>query len=350
MEQKIAKHLLIALILSLGFGQLLRFEVYTLPVYLHDILAVLLILTLFYKERFFVIPKYLYLFGLSLILSSSYALLIYPLTQLLVPSLYLLRLLAYTVLYLLLKQAKISIDLKYIQIAGFTSLIIGLIQYIFMPDMRIFQYLGWDDHYFRLTLPHFDPTFTGVMLALMGLAIPRYIGAYLIAILFTYSRSVWLSLTATAVLTIKNTKLLFTYGFVVLLLALSLPRTFGEGTNLARLFSIQSRLQTDFKYLDTYRNDLVLGRGLNTLVLEIDDSKHPNHATGPNNSYIYLLLTTGVLGLIGWVTFMKNLYLQSRHKPMLIFFFVASLFNNVMFYPFALLWVLLIESMVPSEV
>lgn len=349
MAQKITYYLLVTLVLSLGFGQLLRFDYYTVPIYLHDILVVFLLVTLYYKERFFVIPKHLYVFGLSIVLSSSYALLIYSLSELLVPALYLLRLLAYIALYLLLKKSKISIHQKYIQIAGCTSLIIGLAQYIFMPDMRLFQYLGWDDHLYRLTLPHFDPTFAGVMLALMGLSTPRYFVAYMIAVLFTYSRSTWLSLVATGMLTLKNTKLLLTYMCIYMLLVLSLPRTFGEGTNLVRLFSFQSRLQTDFKYLDIYKNDLVLGRGLNTLALEKADSKYPNHATGPNSSYIYLLLTTGVLGLIGWGIFMKNVYLSSHHKPMLIFFFVASLFNNVMFYPFALLWVLLVEATVPTS-
>ena len=40
MAQKIVYWLLIALILSLGFGQLLRFEYFGIPIYLHDILVI----------------------------------------------------------------------------------------------------------------------------------------------------------------------------------------------------------------------------------------------------------------------------------------------------------------------
>jgi hypothetical protein len=165
----------------------------------------------------------------------------------------------------------------------------------------------------------------------------------LIGILLTYARSVWLSLIITAASFIRPAKyLLIVPIFIVCILLL--PKRFGEGTNLLRTYSISSRLESDVSYVAKYKWDMVIGRGLNTLILDAPKSILASHATGPNNSYLYLLATTGILGLVGWGMFMQTLYSRSTHKPMLAFFFVASLFNNVMFYSFALIWVLLIES------
>jgi O-antigen ligase len=217
--------------------------------------------------------------------------------------------------------------------------------------MRIFQYLGWDDHLYRLTLPHFDPTFTAVMLSLSVLYIyktqyARLAIVYLPAIFLTYSRSVWLSLFAVgliyAVQSKKYFKLLLAAVLLILVILIQ-PKKFGEGRNLLRVFSIESRVNHDLSYIGKYKWNLFAGRGMNTLVLDSSDSNTPNHATSPNNSYLYLLLTSGILGLAGWGMFMFDLFKKSTYKFMLIMFFVASLFNNVMFYPFALLSVFLVE-------
>ncbi len=366
MAKKIGYWLLIALVLSLGFGQLLRFDLFGLPLYVHDIL-VLCILALqgltcdwrsVLKRNAWLQAKQgssadertdlmgttgIPIFLLALGFSSIRAFTLYPIVSLLTPSLYALRLLAYLSLYLLLKQSKIHIPAKVFVIAGLVSLLIGAMQYFLMPDMRIFQYLGWDDHLSRLALPHFDPTFSAVMLSLAALSFPRFLPIFLIGILLTYSRSVWLSLIITATSFIRPVKYLLVIPVFIIFILL-LPKKFGEGTNLLRTFSISSRLESDISYITKYKWDLIIGRGFNTLILDVPDSTYDNHATGPNNSYLYLLTTTGILGLVGWGIFMKKLYMQSIHKPMLMFFFIASLFNNVMFYPFALIWIFLIES------
>jgi hypothetical protein len=351
MAQKITHWLLITLILSLGFGQLLRFDFYGVPLYLHDVLILLILCCQIYKVRTFVIPIGLKLFLLGLTLSWVRAITIYPIAALHVPALYSLRLIAYVVIYLMLQPSKLTIPKTYFFLAVITTIAIGLLQYFLLPDMRVFQYLGWDDHLNRLTLPHFDPTFTGVMIGLALLSFkPKIIYAFvsIIAILLTYSRSVWLSI-AIAVLPFLRFKKVLLLIPIFLVAIYMLPQRFGEGTNLLRTYSITSRFESDISYTKKYTWDLLIGRGMNTLILEAESNKYDNHATGPNNSYLYLLVTTGILGLVGWGLFLKSIYQTSKHKPMLIFFFVASLFNNVMFYPFALLWILLIESMAPSE-
>jgi len=379
MAQKITHWLLVTLVLSLGFGQLLRFELFGLPLYLHDMLVICFLVaqgltcdwrTVLKRNSWLQAKKGssadertvltgtigLKLFLLGLAVGWVFALFHYPLPPLLVPSLYTLRLLAYLALYLILNHKSYIINQKYFYISGMIAIIIGLAQYIFMPDMRLFQYLGWDDHLSRLTLPHFDPTFTATMLALAFLSTSRQLPStiyYLPSILLTYSRSTWLSLGITfSYFMFKKKKFNFLIIGICLLIIpiLFLPKKFGEGTNLLRTFSITSRFQADFSYVAKYKWDLLVGRGMNTLILDAPSSLYPNHATGPNNSYLYLLLTSGILGLVGWGIFMHSLYLDSHFKPMLTFFLIASLFNNVMFYPFALLWILLVEATVPTSV
>lgn len=336
----VTKYLLITLVLSLGFGQLLRFEYFGVPIYLHDILVMLILALQGRTLKVSYLRSTIYqlrLFLIGLALGWLYALLYYPITQLLVPTLYTLRLLAYLALYFQLPTSNYQIPRIYFYISGITTLVIGLVQYVLLPDMRIFQYLGWDDHLSRLTLPHFDPTFTAVMLVLTLLSVPTisYLLSpiILLAILLTYSRSVWLSLVLTGMIFIKNKKIFLLSSILLLASIFVLPQKFGEGTNLLRTYSISSRLMSDVNIVKDVGWNLLIGQGMNTF---------PRNSI--NNSYLYLLATTGVLGLAGWGMLMFSLYTKSIHKPMLIFFFIASLFNNVMFYPFALLWVLLIET------
>lgn len=354
MAQKITNWLLIALVFSLGFGQLLRFDLLGVPLYLHDIIlgAVLFLITLQgYTLKVKILPS-LKIFLLGLSLGWIFAFTQYSISDLLVPALFTIRLLAYLTLHLAIQNSKLKIQKSFFAFAGLITLFIGLAQYFFLPDMRIFQYLGWDDHLSRLTLPHFDPTFTAVMIGLYALSwipasTPHDLGIYLfscIAILLTYSRSVWLSLVLTLLAFVKNKKILISVLSLVILATILLPKKFGEGTNLLRTYSISSRISSDFSYIQKYQWNLLIGRGMNTLILDGTSADTHNHASGPNNSYLYLLTTTGILGLVGWGMFMTSLYKKSTHKPMLIFFLIASLFNNVMFYSFALIWVLLIES------
>ncbi len=356
MATNVSYYLVITLILSLGFGQLLRFEFWGIPLFFHDLLTLLiLILNLQGLTLQGLKSNKFTLFFVGLILSWVYALTLYPLASLFVPFLYTLRLLAYLSLFSILKNQKISAPQTIFVISGSATIVIGLIQYLFLPDMRIFEYLGWDDHLSRLTLPHFDPTFTGVMIALFLLSsfnLDRAKNIFfkcigIVALLLTYSRSVWISLISAVTMSLiiqkKYNLVLIGIALSILVIAL-LPKRFGEGTNLLRTYSITSRFQSDLDYIGKYKWDLFIGRGMNTLILDRGVSQYDDHATGPNNSYLYLLATTGTVGLIGWLGFMKYLFVQSHRKSMLVCFFIASLFNNVMFYPFSLLWILLIET------
>lgn len=351
MQNQLTKYFLITLILSLGFGQLLRFDLFGIPLYLHDILVALILCLQGRTLKGYRLQLDIKLILLGLALGWLRAATMFPLSSLLVPLLYTLRLLAYLALYYSLRNSKFKIHYSYFLISAFVSLCIGMLQYFFMPDMRVFQYLGWDDHLNRLILPHFDPTFSAVMLGLGLMTAIKFKFPYSIlhtlyfipAILLTYSRSVWLSLVLTVGYFIKPKKLLILLVPILFVSILLLPKRFGEGNNLLRTFSIESRYTSDLTITKDLNWNLLTGVGMNTFVLNTS-----SHATGPNDSYLYILATCGIVGLIGWGIFLRDIYLRSRFKPMIIFILVASLFNNALFYPFVLLWVLLIDSMDPS--
>ena len=356
MAQKITHWLLIAIVLSLGFGQLLRLSYLGQSFYIHDIMVVTILLLNVSQLKSFFNFAVLRIFFIGLIISSLYAITNYQLASLLTPSLYLARLMSYLFLYFVYKNSQLNIPRSAFYLSGIITIIIGITQYLFMPDMRWAYYLGWDDHLSRLVLPHFDPTFSAAMTSMFLLILPKIYSSQnvlvgilsLLTILLSYSRSTWLSLSATGIYFIRR-KSLLVLALIVLFLGISLlPKRFGEGTNILRVFSISSRINSDKDYLSKYGSKILTGVGLNTFAITHSPQIYDNHAVSPNNSYLYILLTTGLFGFVGWTKFLFNLYKNSTHKEMLVFFFIASLFNNVMFYPFALIWVLLIEARAPS--
>ena len=76
--------------------------------------------------------------------------------------LYLLRLFLYSFLLFIYLPKDASSLLK---ISFFTIPILGILQYIFFPDLRFLKLIGYDDHYFRLTFPFLDPNYTGAILS-----------------------------------------------------------------------------------------------------------------------------------------------------------------------------------------
>jgi hypothetical protein len=360
MAEKITHWLLVALILSLGFGQLLRFEFFSYPLYLHDLL-------LFLSLPFFIfthsqsVTKFKYALPLKLILLGLFigwlrALTLFPLSSLFTPFLFTFRLLAYLAFYYLLHSSKITLSRHIFTLALITSLIIGLLQYFLMPDMRLFQYLGWDDHLNRLTLPHFDPNLTGSMLLVMTLSLwplsLPLLFATALSLLLTYSRATWLSLILTATLSLRNKLLVLTLTVGLVVAALFLPKSFGEGTNLLRTYSITSRFEYDLKLAKAVNWNHITGIGYNNLLqYNLNPSRlvdTPQHATSFNNSFLTIFSTLGIIGLIGFLLLLRSIFQTSKHlQPLLIFLVISSLFNNLLLYPFIFLWLIL--STVPTS-
>lgn len=356
MAQKITRYLLIILLLSLGFGQLLRFNLYNSTIYLHDCLVLFIIVLNFshlIKPQTWSYP------GLKLILAGLgigwlVALLTMPASSLVLPFLYLIRLISYLSLFLILTQTKFRLPYEYFIFAGLTTLTIGLLQFWLLPDMRVFQYLGWDDHLNRLTLPHFDPTYTGAMLVLFLFALnikqQLLIWGIALGIFLTYSRSILLSFAAAQIVVLRNFFYLFLAMIFVIYVTFIRPHGFGEGTNLLRTYSITSRVGRDLAVASSSGWKILTGSGYNTYATAtLSEKGYPNHAVGPNSSYLCILSTTGVIGLLGWIIWLKKLAETKTMRASIIFVAIASLFNNVLLYPFVLLWIILLNFRVPNE-
>jgi len=350
MAKKITHCLILTLLLTLGFGQLLTFQVFGLTLYLHDLIVVLILLFRF-PELIRIVrrpgfPLSYKLIVLGLVIGFIRALTLFPLTSLLVPLLYSLRLTAYLALYLVLPADSRQYS-RYLTFSGFTAAVIGLTQFFFYPDMRVFAYLGWDDHLNRLTLPHFDPTYSGLILGmfvLFSLQINQSLLTIVngLALLFTYSRSIWASLAISLFLALPSRRLRLLSFTVLCIGILLLPKRFGEGNNLLRTYSITSRYSHDLSLARSIGPHFVLGIGYNSLPLfTTPTSSIPNHATSFNNSFLTILATTGLVGLAGWLLFLYDLSRLPSFSPMVVFIALSSLANNTLLYSFALLYLII---------
>lgn len=333
------KILLPLLFLSLAFGQLQRFG----PLYLHDFILALILLV----NRPKLSRPVLY-FGFAGLVSLFLAAFRLPLAQVLVGSLYLWRFVAYSLLL------DLKVDKKYLlffssAIAGF-----GLIQYLLIPDTRFLLSLNWDEHYYRLISTLFDPNFTGIILVL-GLVLtyfsyPRSWRLYLLhlsALLLTYSRSSYLALFA-AIAAIAVIKRKFSYILFIFLFLSSLfflPRPGGEGVKLERLASVGLRLDNYRLGIKLWQRNPIFGLGFNTLRY-FRDNQLSHSAPGLDASLLFVLVTSGVIGLAAYLNLLCSLWKKSLLlKVSLASLLVHSLFVNSLFYPFVMLWLFSLASL-----
>lgn len=324
------------------FGQLLTFSLPGIPftIYLLDIIVFLVFVSLILsKKRKAIfsgpITKPLFIFlGIAII---SLLVNIRPgISGVPLSAFYLIRLIIYPSLFFAagfvgFKKLKTPLI---ISIGIF--LILGLIQYLAFPDMRYLKLLGFDDHYFRLIGSLYDPNFTGAVLTGIGLYL---IGKnkilqslpFVLLIAITFSRASYLVFFIGLIyLMVINKKiklliLLFLLGIAILLV----PKPGGEGVNLLRTFSIFSRFDSWEQGAKLFLERPILGWGYNTL------RAADNTRFQIDNSYIYLLATTGIIGFLSFVTLIVKLVKSINDngiKILILSILLNSLFNNTLFY------------------
>ncbi len=335
--------LLILTLFIWPFGQLLNFQIPGLPFtfYPLDIFCGLLTLSLFIshtsRKKVFSDPlfKPLLFFLLAAVLSLVFNLKALISGGVAYPLFYFLRLLIYPSVYFAIKLSPPKKYLPCILMSLIAFAFIGLVQYLFFPDMRYLKLLGFDDHYFRLIGSLFDPNFTGAILAASALAFISFnswgVALPFIALLaLTFSRASYIAFTFGFIYLFsfkKNWKLL---GLLLLLacLIVVIPKPFGEGVNLFRTFSIFSRIGSWQTGWSLFLEHPLFGWGYNTL----------RSITGErfqiDNSFLYLAATTGIVGLLAFLNLLKKGFSMISF-PQRIFIFtilVHSLFNNSLFY------------------
>jgi len=303
----------------------------------------------------------------SLLFSTS----IFPTRDIFVGSLYLFRLFAYISLFYLVRKFikgkgnKTFLINSLVLVSVFTA-VFGWIQYFTFPDFRKFFIWRWDKHLYRLSGAFLDPGFIGILLVLgfilsVSLYLQKKRRMYLISsvllfisTLFTYSRASILALFVSIflVFVIKRKDVLrpLIMTAALLVLIFFLPRPGGIGVKLERTLSIFSRIDNYGQTIQIWKESLVFGVGFNNLCIAKDTFLEKNntvsHAcSGSDSSILQILATTGIVGFITFLFFIKGI-MENMKKDLtgriflisLIALFVHSLFVNSLFYPFVLAW------------
>ncbi len=229
--------------------------------------------------------------------------------------------------------------------------LVALAMFVIQPDMRFFRSLGWDDHYYRLIGTLIDPNFTGIILT-VGVLIAfkttlittkfklldvLELTALLISLTLTYSRSSWLAFGSGLLIYLiaMNKRRQLNLPKVVLLIvfiATAMISTFaiapkpgGEGVNLKRVYSLESRQQFDQKWLSSESI-----RPLNLLLGPSQTPTSNTHAKLPNNIFITIFAWSGPIGVLLFLGVLIELVYKTRRTPI----FLGILFALLVFAQF----------------
>jgi O-antigen ligase len=363
------------------FGQLDRIELPFITVHITDVIIGLIAGIFLIKSLFSRIDKtYLgfYLLSFMAIAILSYFANISQVTSQEATRgfLYLSRFVSYILFFFALVNLRKNDDkffTKTLFTVGFLITTFALIQYLLMPDTRALFHFGWDNHYFRSVGTFLDPSFLGILLVFFILFIFVKVEdskisrlALLLsvaALVLTFSRSSYLALFfGLLAINIKSIKLSKTF-LVAITFAIALlfaPRPGGEGVNLARTSTINYRLLNYEMSLEQAVKKPLLGYGYNLVNWEDKNSGLENHAKfGVDSSLLFILLTTGIIGLLIFASLIWHILIKSfksnKETSILVFgsfvaILVHSIFQNSLFYPWVLGWLLTLLALMEKEV
>jgi len=379
--------LLILLLVSFPLGHLVRLEVAQgIAVYPNDLIAGLMAMVVIAKAlKTKSLPKAkltypIVLFSLVAALSLLQGSRTVELPELMTGSLYLLRWMLLTAVYFFTLTLPIERGLKVLRravsyeevllLSGLSLAALGIVQYVIFPDMTQFKWIGWDDHAFRLVGTLLDPGFTGIILVLTALLAMRLsepkpvkiaaVTLSTLALLLTYSRSSYLAFLAGFLVfgwMIKKLGKALLGIFLFLLFLVFLPKAASEGTNLLRQYSFFNRVETWEHAAVMIRDHPALGVGFNLLRYAQkryhylgEDWKTSHSGAGVENSYLFILVTTGIIGgsAFAWLIYKINkLWLAGSERggtgkalglASLAALATHGVFNNSWFYPWVLVW------------
>ncbi len=357
---KFLKLLFILIFILFPFGELLRFEIgNNIAIKPLDIAVGLaaanwLVLTLFKKHK----PKLIHwlflafpLIGfLSLIISSNW---LKP-HEFLTSFLYLVRWVSYASIFFIVMGFDRSFKkiIWFIMIFdGLIILLVGFIQYYFYSSLKSLYYLGWDEHLHRMFSVFLDPNYAGSFFVLYflfngGLLYKSIIKAKenkpasknlnnyllsiilfltLIAIFLTFSRSAILMLitgSITFCILIKRKKFVIFVLTAILLFGITAsPKFYDENMNIFRQNSSEARIDNYITALTIIRDHPLVGVGFNSYRytkelygLDHDWVDAPSHAdAGVDNSLLFVLATTGIIGLTAYLGIWRVIINKSWH-------------------------------------
>lgn len=306
--------------------------------------------------------------------------------QVAVGGLYLMRFLSYVCLYFVFRDFTTGEKfflIKVLLVVITTTLLIGVFQYFYYPSLRNLFYLGWDDHLYRLFSVFLDPNFTGALFVCFLLFLLLFLNHFkkysnlqktglvllvsmnVLSIFLTYSRTALIMLIGGGViylLLIKRTKLVFAFLFLIVVMLLSTVDVKIEGLNPFRTVSSNARLNSVAVATDIFSKHPILGVGFNTYRYaqnhygyRTTGTWQTSHAdAGTDNSFLFVLVTTGVVGFIAYLFFWyrilssvvqkvkKGDYFAKLTLATILALFIGAFFLNILFYPFIMAWYFMI--------
>ena len=384
---KLIKTLIFLLILVFPFGQLTRLplNIPEINIYFHDIIIVFLILSwglgkVFKKEKlgFPKLTKPILGFFITALFSLVLAVPYFKSRELIIAFLYLLRWVSYSGLYFVLtdnlkgSETKRKNILQLLLMSCTTAGFLGLLQYIFIPDIRPLTEFGWDPHYYRVVGSYLDPGYTSLIYVLgLILVIDKlfklnknskkslylkvnFIFIY-IALALTYARSGYLAYLASMLIISwwkKRPKMFCLALFFGILTIYLLPRPGGEGVKLERQSTIFSRIKNYKQALEISLDKPVFGIGFNTYrygqrnhgFLKSDNFQKNHAGAGADSSLLFIMATTGIIGLLIYLNLIAEILKPAiKNKNLIVFVSLAavlvhSFFNNSLFYPWTMIW------------
>lgn len=254
--------------------------------------------------------------------------------------------------------------------SGFSLAILGLAQFIFLPDLRFLAQYGWDPHFYRTTSTFLDPNFIGAFFVLTLILItslskssflPRWQSISLfilvfLALLTTFSRSSYLMFLVSG-LTFSFLKKSINLAFLTIILFLILLFSFqfqvqfvNKITPLNREETANLRFSTWQQGFEIFLKNPILGVGYNAYNFALRHYKLGDEyflegkgSTTNDSSLLYILSTTGILGIFAYFLFILGIINSKNHYLIagIIGLLVHSFFVNSLFYPFILIWIVL---------
>ncbi|OGE19664.1 hypothetical protein A3D83_02165 [Candidatus Daviesbacteria bacterium RIFCSPHIGHO2_02_FULL_41_10] len=254
-------------------------------------------------------------------------------------------------------------------LSGLNLAVLGLLQFIFLPDLGPLAKDGWDPHYFRTVSTFLDPNFAGAFFALtlvlifqkLAIAKKWKIFFFLIiysALLTTFSRGAYLAFL-TSFMTFSFLRKSLKLGIISLVLFLGLllgfslyQKSVALPRGIDRTQSAEFRLSTWQQGGSLFQLHPVLGVGFNAYRYAIaqynlGDSEFltSRGASTNDSSLLFVLATTGILGFAGILFFIFSTVWTNKYNFLLIAgilgLTVQSFFANTLFYPFILIWIIL---------
>ena len=161
---------------------------------------------------------------------------------------------------------------------------------------------------------------------------------YFVFVLVTFSRIGYLSflLTLGLIYLKRDIKKFLLIIFFALLILFLIPKPSGEGVNLARIFSIKSRMVDYQTALKVWKKSPIVGIGYNRIRYYKKDLVSHSGASF-HSSFLIVLVTTGLIGLSLFILSLKNMIEINEYSQYLVYYVaIVSLADNALLHPFIL--------------